>query len=344
MRFNDNVAVQGCFSEPETDTRSLQFPLELTRTTVEKLWNEAEIFTNHPRVRLAEHHGTKITIHKDRNATKHIRESLSSHPGLRKMAGLRYCDESYYVMTFVGGKGLHEAQSDRDYAEELALSLMSLWQLPVRDTGPARPERPVLAPVTRAQYISMPEDVIATASHYRELIRGLSEELSQRRNPTSLIHGDLKADNIILTPSRQIKFIDWECCGLGDPADDLASLFASQSIYAVVRAVHQARNADTAKTALEADLEDRVAAELTLTQEMSRSVLKALANYGVQVDMEVLGRATLLSLLCRLQGLQFISTSQSVHLIAATFVKRAAEYGGPALATWLSEDGSGAFE
>jgi aminoglycoside phosphotransferase (APT) family kinase protein len=52
-------------------------------------------------------------------------------------------------------------------------------------------------------------------------------------NPSCLIHGDLKWDNILVYPtleaieSRPLRIADWELAGFGDPAWDVASILAA---------------------------------------------------------------------------------------------------------------------
>ena len=48
--------------------------------------------------------------------------------------------------------------------------------------------------------------------------------------PATLIHGDMRADNLLFSPDHdQVTLIDWQGCGLGPPSFDLA-YFISQSL------------------------------------------------------------------------------------------------------------------
>ena len=61
------------------------------------------------------------------------------------------------------------------------------------------------------------------------------DNLMHEWHPQTLIHGDLKADNILVIEKRhqderhknetQIKIIDWEFADIGDPAWDIGSIF-----------------------------------------------------------------------------------------------------------------------
>jgi aminoglycoside phosphotransferase (APT) family kinase protein len=69
-------------------------------------------------------------------------------------------------------------------------------------------------------------------SKTRELpaIDGLHERLSARipeQGPATLVHGDYRLDNMILTPGGEVAaVVDWELCTLGDPLADLGTLMA----------------------------------------------------------------------------------------------------------------------
>ena len=56
------------------------------------------------------------------------------------------------------------------------------------------------------------------------------EELYSKWHPMTLIHGDIKWDNIIMSPkedskSFKINIVDWETASIGDPAWDIGSVF-----------------------------------------------------------------------------------------------------------------------
>lgn len=69
-------------------------------------------------------------------------------------------------------------------------------------------------------------------SKTRELaaIDRLHERLSARipeQGPATLVHGDYRLDNMILTPGGEVAaVVDWELCTLGDPLADLGTLMA----------------------------------------------------------------------------------------------------------------------
>ncbi|MBA3865765.1 MAG: phosphotransferase family protein [Solirubrobacterales bacterium] len=69
-------------------------------------------------------------------------------------------------------------------------------------------------------------------SKTRELgaIDRVHERLSARipeQGPATLVHGDYRLDNMILTPSGEVAaVVDWELCTLGDPLADVGTLMA----------------------------------------------------------------------------------------------------------------------
>ena len=48
------------------------------------------------------------------------------------------------------------------------------------------------------------------------------DQIPKLWKPHSIIHGDIKADNILLEPDCDFRFVDWEMAQLGDPAWDVA--------------------------------------------------------------------------------------------------------------------------
>ncbi|MEX2106053.1 MAG: phosphotransferase family protein [Solirubrobacterales bacterium] len=63
-----------------------------------------------------------------------------------------------------------------------------------------------------------------------EAIDRLHDRLAARipeQGPATLVHGDYRLDNMILTPAGEVAaVVDWELCTLGDPLADLGTLMA----------------------------------------------------------------------------------------------------------------------
>jgi aminoglycoside phosphotransferase (APT) family kinase protein len=143
----------------------------------------------------------------------------------------------FYVMEFVEGpilRGLAEAETFPDERERREIGLR------VADTLVAihavDPDAAGLGDLGRK------EDYVARQLHRwkgqweksktRELaaIDRVHERLSARipaQGPATIVHGDYRLDNMILTPSGEVAaVVDWELCTLGDPLADVGLLMA----------------------------------------------------------------------------------------------------------------------
>lgn len=65
--------------------------------------------------------------------------------------------------------------------------------------------------------------VLSAAAQRPVLVQGLRRARGAWR-ALSLVHGDLKHDNLLLLPGGDVRIVDWEMARLGDPAWDLAGL------------------------------------------------------------------------------------------------------------------------
>ncbi|MGE0066599.1 MAG: phosphotransferase family protein [Solirubrobacterales bacterium] len=141
----------------------------------------------------------------------------------------------FYVMKFVEGpvlRGLAEAEAFPDEADRQAIGAR------VADTLVAihavDPDAIGLGELGRK------EDYVARqlrrwqgqweGSKTRELeaVDRVHEKLAERipaQGPATIVHGDYRLDNMILTPSGEVAaVVDWELCTLGDPLADLGLL------------------------------------------------------------------------------------------------------------------------
>ena len=141
----------------------------------------------------------------------------------------------FYVMEFVEGpilRGLAEAEAFPDEADRRAIGER------VADTLVAihavDPDAVGLGDLGRK------EDYVARQLHRwqgqweksktRELaaIDAVHERLAARipeQGPATIVHGDYRLDNMILTPSGEVAaVVDWELCTLGDPLADVGLL------------------------------------------------------------------------------------------------------------------------
>jgi aminoglycoside phosphotransferase (APT) family kinase protein len=146
-------------------------------------------------------------------------------------------DAPFYVMEFVEGpilRGLAEAEAFPDEADRRAIGER------VADTLAAihaiDPDAVGLGDLGRK------EDYVARQLHRwqgqweksktRELaaIDSVHDRLAARipeQGPATIVHGDYRLDNMILTPSGEVAaVVDWELCTLGDPLADVGQLMA----------------------------------------------------------------------------------------------------------------------
>jgi hypothetical protein len=103
----------------------------------------------------------------------------------------------------------------RDGTLDARLAAPCPWALRVFDgDAPAELWRhPTVAPV------------LARAGTRPALVRGVRRARGAWR-PVTLIHGDLKHDNVLIASDGGVAVVDWEMARIGDPAWDLAGLMA----------------------------------------------------------------------------------------------------------------------
>lgn len=303
----------------------------------EKLWAEGEVIPNHPRVRMAFLRMQRITIHRHSGQIPSGIRALFSDSELARLAGFLGAAENCYGMEFFKGDLFDSVEPRSDLVGPIAEMMLRVWRRPTKGIEISRRENPVVAPITRTQFIEIPEEVLTSASKYYEVIMQAVDSLVDRGIGNSLIHGDLKADNIV-TNGVDIRFIDWECCGLGHPEDDVASLLASMCIYGAKRAIQRSvsnESIDTPSVVLNA----QVLQELEMVRNFGRSLISLISREAPDVSFEHIAYAFLLSAICRLQGLLFVPSSNALRIIVSEFIGSLASCKGPEmLRSWLLVD------
>lgn len=94
--------------------------------------------------------------------------------------------------------------------------------------------------------------------------------------PSTLIHSDLRADNLLFDPSgERVAIVDWQGCGVGPPAFDLAYLLSS-SLTVDDRRAHEDELLDDYATHLSE-------AGLPLTTDEIRAGYAASMHYGLAI-------------------------------------------------------------
>jgi hypothetical protein len=240
-------------------------------------------------------------------------------------------------MEYRNGESLESLRAVDDISPAFVAAITKVWRHPPGGIHLSVRERPILGPISKPQYTQMPDAVLVTASRFQSVASELASQLAARRSELSVIHGDLKLDNAIRSTDGEVNLIDWECCGLGHPEDDLASLLASACVYAIAKATRAALR--SASVDVDSDtLADRIREELRLVQRLSTRILEEVRTTVGHVSVDHLGAAFLVSLLCRLQGLQFVSSPQSVRLAVTEFTARALSFGPDVARAWLKEE------
>lgn len=301
--------------------------------SVEGLWTEGDVFAQHPRVRSAWVGDTRVTVHHCPDGLPVGIRTLQADSRLADRAGLVRAEAPYYVMRYWPGRTVDGMRLDELSPAAILDAIDPLWQ----DTFHAaacRAERPVRGPMTREQYVSLPDAVARTASRYDEAVRSLVRALEERPRGAVAVHGDLKADNLVVGGDGRARLIDWECCGAGHPEDDLASLLASLAVYAVARAGREAARAST-PGAEGASLQEAVGRELAGVQRFAVDLLARAHDRIQDLTTDQLGHSYLLSLVCRLQGLQFVATPPSLTLAVGALVDHSMRAGPHEARAWL---------
>ena len=144
----------------------------------------------------------------------------------------------FYVMEFVEGpilRGLAEAEifpdegDRRAIGERVADTLVADPRRRPRRRRARRPRpqgglrRPPAAPL--AGPVGEVEDARAGVDRPRP--RARSRPRIPEQGPATIVHGDYRLDNMILTPAGEVAaVVDWELCTLGDPLADVGLLMA----------------------------------------------------------------------------------------------------------------------
>jgi hypothetical protein len=139
---------------------------------------------------------------------------------------------------------------DRPQLEQLAGGMAGWHQATHQLPAPPSPAFGVLGVASDPEHASQNRSA-ETAGLMRRIAadEGLAQILARtakRYRHLCLIHGDLRRENLIVTRSGQLKVIDWDLSGLGDPAWDLGSLVALLVLDAARREFAMGRGHDLA--------------------------------------------------------------------------------------------------
>ncbi len=307
--------------------------------SAEKLWHSGDTIKNHPRVRLAQLGEQLATVHRLNDAIPSGIRTLIEYPELAAAAGFRFNDENFYVMDFVEGEMLDTFPPDSQLIQPLLQQMLLLWRFRAEGLPEAKRERPIIGPITPVQYVNMPDTVLSSAYIYSKTVSNALQRLATRDTELAIVHGDLKADNIVRVNSDSIRFIDWECSGAGHPEDDIASLLASLCVYGLGRAVQKALDPTN-----DLSLDKHVTQEIDAVRSFSNALLQQLHQKAPEISTDFIGEAFLVSCLCRLQGILFVPSSEAMRLTTTEFVTRTMQGGSELIRTWLTGDATAEVE
>ncbi len=167
-----------------------------------------------------------------------------AHPIRRYMPRLSRYDPVGHVLVLellVGAESLSRYQQRRGrfgtgLAVQLGQALARLHRLPTAHLPlPSRPP-PLVLSLPRPALALYPElsqanlRLITILQQFAEFGQRF-EALAANWQPSTLIHNDLKGENMLVIPGRRgtrpaIKLVDWEAAGLGDPCWDVGAVFA----------------------------------------------------------------------------------------------------------------------
>lgn len=142
------------------------------------------------------------------------------------------------------------AIADAEHAvDELAAWHATWWGSaePLADTGLTvrldDPIYPAVLPMVFAEgwekvtgALDLPDSILAVGPRFSTAIEGLLQDLSQ--GPTTLIHGDYRADNMLFDADGRVALLDFQLIGTGRGVYDLA-YFVTQSLDAETARQHE---------------------------------------------------------------------------------------------------------
>lgn len=133
----------------------------------------------------------------------------------------------------------------------LAIAIAQMHGLPIPERISSDPDRQPNLPIPTSFHLTPQEYALGCGVDFGEYVaalQGLADELTRLRlewRCTSLIHFDLTSENVLLGQpgaAQQVRLIDWELAGVGDPMYDIGSVL-SQLIGSALRS-QQSSGAD----------------------------------------------------------------------------------------------------
>lgn len=129
----------------------------------------------------------------------------------------------------------------------LAIAIATMHQLHLPEEIRTDPDRQPNVPIPHSFHLTPQEYAFGCGADFGEYVavmQGVASELTQLRldwQRTSMIHFDLTSENVLLGEPgapQQVRLIDWELAGFGDPMYDVGSVL-SQLIGSALRSQRQ---------------------------------------------------------------------------------------------------------
>lgn len=148
-------------------------------------------------------------------------------------------DKSWFVQEYLAGvksvwSMLQQSPFDASFLSGKVISVLSSLHQGVNGVGEmpsALPEMPNYGQMDMSTYLSLP----VWGRAYLGVNQGILQSLEKEHGQLDLrdganadfIHGDLTADNVLLSPGGKAFLIDWERGGAGEREHDLAAFYGS---------------------------------------------------------------------------------------------------------------------
>ncbi len=133
--------------------------------------------------------------------------------------------QDFLIIEFFSGKDLREMKLSGKMIKDLAKLTATLHSIPIRKK----------IPIFSETYLDVKNNIVHLikltkkygGKNESEFLREFLPQLKTHgpQNKTSISHGDICEQNLIYDTYQNLKFIDFERCGISDPAYDIADIF-----------------------------------------------------------------------------------------------------------------------
>lgn len=313
------------------------------------LWDDGEVIPRHPRVRLCTVDEVSVVIHR-RNSELPENKIIYNEETQRLLflanrtpqSNVITIEKDFYLCHYIDGISFDQLTLTPSLIEKVAVEFIRLWQIDFSssEVPQAHRERPILEPLGFRELAGTPIKALNLGRQHRTIVLAAQALLRESSTPKRFIHGDLKLDNLIQSPDKKIRLIDWECSGLGYLEEEMGSFLASVIFNALAKATmatmaHPNLSTESNYVPTENLLYQEVSAALRNTQKLSSRFLAVVASHGQVINKSALSGGVFISLLCRLQGAIIAGSTPTTVAVIETTLTTIAESGLTAFESWL---------